>query len=532
MVRILVADDERQEREALQFIAGQVSDLETEVILASNGREAVDLARRMHPDIAFLDIKMPILSGIEAARQIRRADPDIRIVFLTAFDHFDYAQEAIRLRADDFIIKPADNDRIVEVIRALASAGGGRRGDADGVDAAVLAEAKLVADTVLGNADEPLLRRFLGLPADVAVSTMAAVIRVGSDGSSEADGRQYDRELKRRMLSAVREEAQSEGISVLGSIEQSVLYILLAVPGQRALASVSLTLEQALDRALGRIEEEFGVTARAGADPPASGFQRLGLRFANAKIAARAPHEPAAGSPDRPGARVRRYQAGGAPDAGSRRELLDAERKMLQCILGDNADERSAAADRLVSALYRLSEEAAVRETEAAQSVAYLTHATAMLVGSVPEPADGAGDGSTDAGGDSHDALAATMREAVSRLASHARRSSEHTHRAVKGAKRIMENRFCEDLSLEAIASEVGLSAFHLSRIFKTATGSTVLDFLTTVRMEEARRLMRETSLSIKEISARVGYNDQNYFSRVFRRLTGTTPSAFRRAWQ
>lgn len=524
MIRILVADDERLEREALQFIAGQLPDLETEVFLAANGQEAVDLARRLQPDIAILDIKMPVLGGIEAARQIREDVPHARVVFLTAFDHFAYAQEAIRLQADDFIIKPADNDRIAEVIRRLgAETPGGRRLSRHS-DTTELAEAKLITDAILGNVDEEMLRRFLGVELGESVLTMASVIRVREDGqSSDARSPQLDRTIRRRILSALRTEAGADGISVLGSTEQSVLYVLLAAAGHRSEASALFSMEQTMDSALERLSDEFGMDAIAGIDAPQHGFHGLGLRFANAKVASRTDGDGVAGH------HVRAYETDTRIDHEGRRELLESERDLLRRILGSDDRQRREATARLLDALRRSGTDPAGFAKEAGQSLAYLVHATGMYVGSVPE---GGALVDIQRNGSRRDETIRAFQQAVEQLAAHARATAEGTHTAVTATKNLIDERFSEDLSLEMIAEHVRLSAYHLARIFKTATGSTVLDYLTLVRMDRAKELMRDPSLNLKEIAGRVGYRDQNYFSRVFRRLNGTTPSAFRRAWQ
>lgn len=515
MLRILIADDERLEREALQFIAKQISDVHTEVVLAGNGREAVELARDLRPDLVFLDIKMPVMGGMEAAREIRESYPGVRIVFLTAFDQFELAQEAVRLHADDFIIKPADNERVVNVIRDL---GKDRNRERDtGADAAELAEAKLIADTVLGNADAELLRRFLGLGEQSAVLTTGAVVRIEAGDGPNENPAGSAREAQRRVLAAVRHEAEADGLSILGSFERSAVYVLIAVPGHRAPATALLSMEQALERALVQAADEHGIVATAGIDSPDVGFSGLGLRFANAKSASRTWDE------DESAGLVRRYQPANRAEIHPRREMLDSERSILQGIVGDAEELRRSAAERFLSALGQIAPTAEMQETEVARSLAYLTHATAMYVGSIPEGVDLPG---------APGSLDARFAKAVETLAAHVRTRAEGTHRAVTAARRIIESRFEEDLSLDRIAEEVEVSAFHLSRIFKAATGATVLDYMTSTRMEEAKRLMRETNLSIKEVAAAVGYNDQNYFSRVFRRVTGTTPSSFRRGWQ
>ena len=108
MYQILVAEDENIERKVLcKNIQKHLSDRCT-VLEAKNGREAVDLFEALHPEVAILDIEMPGMSGLEVARRIRQSGQPCMILFLTAFDKFSYAREAITLRALDYLLKPYD----------------------------------------------------------------------------------------------------------------------------------------------------------------------------------------------------------------------------------------------------------------------------------------------------------------------------------------------------------------------------------------------------------------------------------------
>ncbi|AOQ25067.1 Chemotaxis protein CheY [Moorella thermoacetica] len=73
---------------------------------AGNGGEAVKLAARLRPDIVFLDIKMPVMDGLTAGREIRAILPEARLIFVTAYGEFDYAREAVALGASKYLLKP------------------------------------------------------------------------------------------------------------------------------------------------------------------------------------------------------------------------------------------------------------------------------------------------------------------------------------------------------------------------------------------------------------------------------------------
>ncbi|WP_276357036.1 helix-turn-helix domain-containing protein [Cohnella caldifontis] len=93
----------------------------------------------------------------------------------------------------------------------------------------------------------------------------------------------------------------------------------------------------------------------------------------------------------------------------------------------------------------------------------------------------------------------------------------------------IIETRYQDDISVEMIADAVQVTPAYLSRIFKQATGKTVLEYLTIVRIEHSKRLLHTTGLTMQEISQRVGYNNANSFIRIFRKHEGVTPGEYRK---
>ncbi len=116
MYKVLVADDEPIERQVVlkkitNFFPGQV-----EVFLAENGIEAVKVFREKGCEVALLDIAMPGMTGLDAAEEIRKENPDCGIIFLTAFDDFGYAKKAIKVRALDYLLKPGSDEDIINAL--------------------------------------------------------------------------------------------------------------------------------------------------------------------------------------------------------------------------------------------------------------------------------------------------------------------------------------------------------------------------------------------------------------------------------
>jgi len=121
-LRVLVVDDEQLARDELCFLLGRIDDVEI-IGQAANGVDALRMAGELKPDLVFLDVQMPGLTGFEVARRLIAADLLSQLVFLTAFDQ--YAIDAFSVNAVDYVLKPIDADRLALTIdrvrRRLAS---------------------------------------------------------------------------------------------------------------------------------------------------------------------------------------------------------------------------------------------------------------------------------------------------------------------------------------------------------------------------------------------------------------------------
>lgn len=125
MIRVLVADDQPLVRAGITALLGAEPDIEV-VAVAADGGEALELARRTAPDVACLDIRMPVRNGIEVARELcgPDADPVVPVLILTTFGLDDYLFGALEAGASGFLLKDADPDVIIRAVRQVAAGNG------------------------------------------------------------------------------------------------------------------------------------------------------------------------------------------------------------------------------------------------------------------------------------------------------------------------------------------------------------------------------------------------------------------------
>lgn len=390
---------------------------------AGSGRQAIELAEQLRPDIILMDIQMPGLTGLDAMREIRTRFPDIRCVILTAHDQFHFAQQALRLGAADYLLKPVKRDKLLESLRRVADeihierqrrvdelAGKERWHQIQPV-----LEAELCRMLQRPDADpyrRAALQQSVGLRFEAGLAVVAAV----HDWSTADRPRDPERLLEQchERLSQV---AHGLCSCAVGSPlnEQVSIFVELDDPDDDY--ATRLWSMELARRLRDRVKEQTGVRFRMG--------------VGNAYRGAAALHR-------------------------SYREAL------------------RAAADVAVS-----------------EKVNHY----ADLFPEEPPPAGGG---------------RSTARDAVEQ------------------ARRYIDTHFAADLTLERVAREVGLSPYYFSKAFKQMVGETFVEYLARVRVQEAKKMLAAPNASIKEVGYGVGYNDPNYFSRVFRKLTGRAPSEWR----
>jgi DNA-binding NarL/FixJ family response regulator len=119
-VRVIVADDQSLVRAGFRMLLADQQDLEV-VGEASDGLEAVERAARLRPDVVLMDIRMPVVDGLEATRRILEADDRVRVLVLTTFDLDEYVYEALRAGASGFVLKDDPPERLLAAIRIVAA---------------------------------------------------------------------------------------------------------------------------------------------------------------------------------------------------------------------------------------------------------------------------------------------------------------------------------------------------------------------------------------------------------------------------
>jgi two-component system response regulator YesN len=98
----------------------------------------------------------------------------------------------------------------------------------------------------------------------------------------------------------------------------------------------------------------------------------------------------------------------------------------------------------------------------------------------------------------------------------------------ISKSKEFIEINYKKDISLDDVSRVVDVSPYYFSKLFKEETGENFIEYLTRIRIEQAKKLLQNRDMSIKNVCSDTGYSDPNYFSRIFKKLVGVTPTEYR----
>ncbi|QWU16527.1 two-component system, response regulator YesN [Paenibacillus sophorae] len=386
-MNILIADDERAIREGIGRTIGQLCP-EDRVDVAASTEEAIRIMEERRIDIVLTDILMPGMNGLEFMKISKRKYPYVKWVVISAHSEFSYAQEAVRLGARDYLLKPIGKNRLQELIHGLAE--------------------EIRKDSELSKESERLKANLRFLREGV-FRRLASGLDIGN-----LDIRPFIEDYHHFYLTMVRMEAGDRGMRLEHFIVENVLSELIERHGRGFVVSYD---KQTL---LGLITLKEG----AGMDE----FQEDVKRHLN--------------------------------------HVLKVPFQMIHSGLTSD-------------------------------------------FGAVPQ-------------------VVTRMREAFASQAFEFEPLKRSGEKAIDVALQYIKEHYCEDLSLEKMASVVFLNPAYFSQLFKLKTGLGYKEYVTSLRLEQAKLLLLNTQLKLTEIAERVGYQDMRHFTQMFRKRFQITPTEYR----
>lgn len=411
MYTVVVADDEPKQRETM------IKTIEWEKIgfqivgEAENGSEALDLVSRLAPDLLLTDIRMPFISGIDLARAVREVRPATQIAFLSGFDEFSYAQQAIQYNIISYLLKPISVVELTEELKKIK----------EKID-------RIFEDFAKIQKGEANTGAYFFLPLLLNQSYF--------ESAEEREDRLLKEQKQMGLLRAGREDWNYEVLSI----------VLRDKDGKNCTASNHL---HGVNSILQKYMECFSF-------------------YVDGRIVSVLYASP------------------------------NSMQRYLHILVTD-----------LVQSMER------ILNLRCSIGIGKETHKLTGLFHSCAESASAL---SYDKGGERRIFYLQDMCVAEG--------TPDVCNKALEKIALEYGN---ADISLISVSKEIGISPNYLSMLIKKKTGKSFVDYLTTLRMEKAERLLKETNMKIREVSEQCGYSDQHYFSYCFKKYAGVSPNILRR---
>jgi two-component system response regulator YesN len=497
MYRVLIVDDEEPVLESYAFMLEGGGDF-TLAGTARSGYKALEFIYKQEPDLVFMDINIPGMDGLEVIADVYRKFPNMVFVLSTAYERFDLAQRAIPLGVFAYLVKPVSKKTFLATLEKV-------REHLDEQSGAVTQDGETPARRFLRKTlwkemaedDWERYRTRFDLPSDKGI-----VCLVEAEGEySETAGFQGGG----RVPPDEEDPAWSRGIAERLSYRHRCLFDTL-------LNRVFFLVSEDIHR---EVMERHLVAAIREVFPP-SGFPRYGIggcyrgpelyKSCNEALAELGTKRSRTEDQTRERLRLAQLRRMiGVADAGEVRKLF--ARLWRDIFAG--SDFTLAKAKMIPVFMFLLDDCGGYYQGAAGETIPFPPAEDIMAVRDMAE----------------WEAWSAEAFEKVLSLAS-LRRFGNFPLPLIKAMEYIHEH-YTETIQLGDAAEAALVSAAYLSRLFSEHLKTNFVDYLTELRVDRAEKLIRESRMNIKEVAYAVGYQDPNYFSKIFKKVTGLLPTQY-----
>lgn len=501
-MRILIVEDEVKIREGMaRLITAHTR--HTVVGEAQNGEDGIKLALRFHPDLIITDIRMPVMDGLEMIEKLHGMQVRTHYVILSGYSEFDYARKALQFGADDYLLKPLapeDVQKLLEDISArIATEERQKRGTPENA----------LRELVFGGEEETpehyeKFADLCGLRAGMRYLALRGYIGTAPLAYKE-DFLHVLGELRaafpHAFLCAVYHGSAQEMLCLCAAQElapvqqafvQRLLYPLRGQAKQPVFCAEELTTLHALKPAVERLR----ILLRQG-------IVLGGDELITAQIAQERPVENFV-FPAEMNANIKKVIC-----AGQREKLAQHADAFLDAVRhGCYAaqDVRQA----FVRSYYTIVDTVQEIDTDA--------YTRLQNLGAIRRLNDAV----------TWEELKASYLDVIAVLASAGTQREDIRNYTIKRALHYIEEHAGEGITLEEVSAQLDITPEYLSTLFNREVGVNFSVFLRDFRLNQAKRLLKGTTLKVYEIAQKVGYSDAKYFTRVFKAEVGVSPGDYR----
>lgn len=524
MYKIMLADDEGIVIDSLKFIIEKEFGNECTIEFAKTGRNVIELAESYRPDIAVMDIQMPGINGIEAMREIRKTNDNVIFIVMSAYDKFDYAQEAMKLGAIEYITKPMDKNKMITALKnamEIVTEEKARRSNDLLVKEKLETVVPILENGFIYNLlfheyfDEDVenYRTMLDIKTENAYM-MVVVCGDSKEGSHMTNAVGTSVKLQQN-YKEIRENFKLSFAALVSNVMGNKIAVMVPFEEENFDFNSRAEVISKARELVHKLSRKLDISFRIGIGR-VNKLDSMNTSYREALNALMITTNTIAHANDLP--------MGCEYDDNYPIEL---ERKLFEEVERGRNDAAISVSKEYFEWMRTLDiMDARLKALEfalRAESLAYENGGMTYKVSS------------------RHDYLPSVMAiETLDELFNWfqekiafscnaiSNKRTESSNDVIEASKKFIAENFAKNITLEDVSREVNISSYYLSRIFKESTGENFIDYLTRLRIEKAKQLLSKTQYSMKEICSMSGYSDPNYFSKSFKKNVGVTPTEYR----
>lgn len=524
--KVLLVDDEEEVVDAIERKLNWEELGFLVVGRAQNGVKALELSEKLQPDVVITDIKMPYMDGLELSRRLKEENDSVRIMILTGFDEFEYAKEAVHLEIEEYVLKPVNANELSDCMKRLKESLDKEWDEKLNIeklqryymDSLPVLRTNFWCSMIEGRVQEEDLDKFLNAyrlslsgPFYCCVIFHTSEKKIPDAMSALLLTMSVQREIEKKLG----EKWKSNIFTCLGNV--------VAVVEMKLAENIS-QLTDDCDRFCRWADRFLGAVVTAGIGKPCDRLMDISSSYDEAResVSYRVLY----------GTKRSIYIGDIAPKGQELTMQLDDIKMndLFKAIHLGVREDIEAAVDELLGILKK-SVTTVTHHSYVAMEI--VGHMYRFCANNYLRFEDHAGDiknpyetiPQMDESG-----MKSWLTETALSISEELKNARNTTLRhLIVEAKNIVRDCFADpDLSLDSVCSRIGVSNSYFSSLFKKETGQSFITYLTEYRMEQALRLILETNEKSYEIAEHVGYPDANYFSYVFKRKYGKSPSKVR----
>ena len=479
---------------------------------ANNGVKALELVEEFQPDVVMTDIKMPYMDGMELANRMKAKFPATKLLLFTGFDEFEYAKEAVHLEVEEYILKPVNSVELTNVFTQLKIKLDQEMSEKRGVEvlqkyyieSLPILQVNFYSTLLEGRIYENELKKYL---SDYQISFLGPffcciVVHTSlSQAPQNMNPLLLIASVEKQVKEYLGERWQAKCFSYLGNT--------ILITQLKSENEVS-ELTDECDRFCRYVHRIIGAVVTVGIGQVCKNILKLAQSYSGAREAVS--YRVIYGASRAINIKEIAPQEMSGPNLTNDTELFNLFKNQYvdhMSLTAKSLQQHHIAIMELVSELYRfsinndLTIEKFSEDMKSLYSSLLELDPTVLLKWLID--------------------VSLSLRETLISARSRSTQSF-----VVKAKEYVKNNYFNEGLSLDSICEVLGVSSSYFSTIFKKETGSSFIGYLTDFRMEKASRMLIETNEKSYIIAKNVGYTDPNYFSYVFKRKFGVSPSKYR----